>query len=78
MLRLDRKGRGFAARPAGRVGFFPCAGARNDKEAAMLSFALGDAAGHQALKSLRRDPHCRDDTCWLHGEGWCLSKHGLH
>jgi protein-L-isoaspartate(D-aspartate) O-methyltransferase len=78
MLRLDRKGRGLAARSAGRVGFFPCVGARNDKEAAMLSFALGDVAGHQALKSLRRDPHRRDDTCWLHGEGWCLSKHGLH
>jgi protein-L-isoaspartate(D-aspartate) O-methyltransferase len=78
MLRLDRKGRGFAARSAGRVGFFPCAGARDDKQAAMLSFALGDSAGQQALKSLRRDPHRRDESCWLHGDGWCLSKHGLH
>jgi protein-L-isoaspartate(D-aspartate) O-methyltransferase len=78
MLRLDRKGRGLAARSAGRVGFFPCAGARDDKEAAMLAFALGDGAGQQALKSLRRDPHRRDESCWLHGDGWCLSKHGLH
>jgi protein-L-isoaspartate(D-aspartate) O-methyltransferase len=78
MLRVDRRGARFAARSAGRVGFFPCAGARDVKEAAMLSFALGDAAGQQALKSLRRDQHQRDDTCWLHGEGWCLSKHELH
>ena len=21
-----------------------------------------------------RDPHDREDTCWLHGAGWCLSK----
>jgi len=78
MLRVDRRGARFAARPAGRVGFFPCVGARDVKEAAMLSFALGDAAGQQALKSLRRDRHQRDDTCWLHGDGWCLSKQELH
>ena len=78
MLRVDRRGARFAARSTGRVGFFPCTGARDVKEAAMLSFALGDAAGQLALKSLRRDQHQRDDTCWLHGEGWCLSKHQLH
>jgi len=78
MLRLDRHGAGFAARSAGRVGFFPCVGARDDTEAAKLSFALGDAAGQQALKSLRRDAHQRDDSCWLHGDGWCLSKQALH
>jgi len=25
------------------------------------------------VKSLRRDNHEEDETCWLHGEGWCLS-----
>jgi protein-L-isoaspartate(D-aspartate) O-methyltransferase len=34
-----------------------------------------------AVKSLRRDDHKEDGTCWLHGEGWCLSRqeaHGQH
>jgi len=26
-----------------------------------------------AVKSLRRDPHEPDDTCWLHGRGCCIS-----
>jgi hypothetical protein len=26
------------------------------------------------VKSLRRDDHREDETCWLHGERWCLSR----
>ncbi len=78
MLRLDRHGGGFSARSAGRVGFFPCAGARDATEAAALSRALGDPAGLRELKSLRRDLHEADDSCWLHGDGWCLSKSEPH
>ncbi len=78
MLRLDRRGKHFAATSAGWVGFYPCAGARSDTEQAALAKALQDPAGQQAMRSLRRDPHARDETCWLHGDGWCLSKHGLH
>jgi protein-L-isoaspartate(D-aspartate) O-methyltransferase len=25
------------------------------------------------IHSVRRDPHTPDETCWLHGEGFCLS-----
>ena len=78
MLRLDRGNAGFGARSAGRVGFFPCAGARDDAEAAALSHALGDPAGQREIKSLRRDSHKPAETCWLHGDGWCLSKRELH
>ena len=78
MLRVDRLGPGFAARSAGRVGFFHCVGARDDGEAAALTRALYDPAGQQQMKSLRRDSHEMDDTCWLHGAGWCLSKKELH
>jgi protein-L-isoaspartate(D-aspartate) O-methyltransferase len=39
---------------------------------------LNDGAGQQAVRSLRRDLHDRDETCWLHGNGWCLSKQELH
>ena len=78
MLRLDRRGAGFNARSAGRCGFFHCVGARDDDEAAALQRALLDSQGQRELKSLRRDRHDPDETCWLHGDGWCLSKHGLH
>jgi len=78
MLRLDRRGAKIAARSAGRVGFFPCAGAREDAEAMALSRALADATGQRALKSLRRDPHEVDESCWLHGNGWCLGKREIH
>lgn len=78
MLRLQRNGSGLSARSAGWVGFFPCAGARNEADEAALGRALDDRPGLAALRSLRRDPHDADDSCWLHGDGWCLSKRELH
>jgi protein-L-isoaspartate(D-aspartate) O-methyltransferase len=78
MLRLDRRGGGFAARSAGWVGFYPCAGARSPEGEAALDAALADPAGQQAVRSLRRDAHDKDESCWLHRDGWCLSKHELH
>lgn len=78
MLRLDRHAAGFKASSAGQVGFFPCAGARDNAEAAALQDALRLPLSHYGIRSLRRDPHAREDSCWLHGEGWCLSRHELH
>lgn len=78
MLRLDRRGNTLAARSAGWVGFYPCAGARNEEDAAALELALADPAGQQAVRSLRRDRHEKDDSCWLHRDGWCLSRRELH
>ncbi|HEY6979323.1 protein-L-isoaspartate O-methyltransferase family protein [Reyranella sp.] len=78
MLRLDRRGDGFAARSTGWVGFYPCAGARSAEDEAALEAALGDPAGQQAVRSLRRDVHDKDEWCWLHRDRWCLSRHELH
>jgi protein-L-isoaspartate(D-aspartate) O-methyltransferase len=78
MLRLDRRGEGLAARSVGWTAFYPCVGARNDQEDAALADALKDPAGQQAMRSLRRDRHDKDDSCWLHADGWCLSKRELH
>lgn len=78
MLRVDRHGMGFTARSVGRCGFFHCVGARDDVEAAALQRALDDPAGQLAMRSLRRDAHQPDESCWLHGKDWCLSKHELH
>lgn len=77
MLRLDRHREELVARSVGRVAFYPCIGARTPEGEAALRQALGDGVGQQALRCLRRDPHARDDSCWLHGDGWCLSK-GRH
>lgn len=74
MLRLDRHGDELLARSVGRVGFYPCIGARTPEGEAALRQALGDTAGQRELRCLRRDPHDKDESCWLHGDGWCLSK----
>ncbi len=74
ILRVDRHDAAFAARYVGWVGIFHCAGARNDEEAAALLRAMADPAGQRAIKWLRRDRHDADESCWLHGNGWCLSK----
>jgi protein-L-isoaspartate(D-aspartate) O-methyltransferase len=77
LLRVDNTGQGLAARSAGNIWIFPGQGLRNDAEAADLARAMADHAGRMALRSLRRDVHEREDSCWLHGAGWCLSKRGL-
>jgi len=52
--------------------------ARNDEEAGALARALADPVGQRAVKCLRRDRHDADESCWLNGDGWCLSKRELH
>jgi protein-L-isoaspartate(D-aspartate) O-methyltransferase len=78
MLRVDRRGGALSARSLGWVGFYPFIGARNTDDEAALGSALNDPAGQQAVRGLRRDAHERDETCWLHRHGWCLSKRELH
>jgi protein-L-isoaspartate(D-aspartate) O-methyltransferase len=78
MLSVQRQANSFLARSAGWVGFYPCAGARTAEGEAALELALKDGQGQEAVRRLRRDPHDADGSCWLHGDGWCLSKHELH
>lgn len=63
----------FTARFLGRAGFIPFEGARDPDVGRRLAAALRQDFG-AAVKSLRRDSHMETDTCWLHGEGWCLSR----
>ena len=79
MLRSNGTASSLAARSAGWVGFYPCAGARTaDAEAAL------DTGARRSGRASARSQRCaatvttRDDTCWLHGDGWCLSKRELH
>jgi protein-L-isoaspartate(D-aspartate) O-methyltransferase len=50
---------------------YPCLGTRDDSDLAAISSALPQPPSRVA--SLRLDPHEKTDTCWLHGQGWCLS-----
>src|SRR5262245_60038025 len=66
-------GRGLAAQLAGYVGIYAFAGVRELSNAKRIDAAvrrgnMGD------VTSLRREAHAEDATCWLHADGWCLSR----
>jgi protein-L-isoaspartate(D-aspartate) O-methyltransferase len=62
----------FAAAAISGVSIYPCTGARSAQLARLLARALGEG-GQRFVRSLRLDRHAREATCWLHGEGHCLS-----
>jgi protein-L-isoaspartate(D-aspartate) O-methyltransferase len=64
---------GYAARFLSQVGFIDFHGARDPDVGRRLAAALARDWG-RAVQSLRRDHHVKGRTCWLHGEGWCLSR----
>ena len=64
---------GFSARFLCQVGFIDFSGARDPDIDRRLAAALARDSG-RAVRSLRRHYHARDRTCWLHSEGWCLSR----
>jgi protein-L-isoaspartate(D-aspartate) O-methyltransferase len=71
-LRVEREERGFSARFISPVGIFPMSGGRDPD----LDRALAEAfqsVDSLEVRSLRRDPHARHATCWLHAPGFCLS-----
>ncbi len=66
----------FEARFLCTVGFYEFAGARDAEVGSRLeqAFARDRGAG---VRSVRTDRHRENDTCWLHGDGWCLSRREL-
>ena len=66
-------GDNFAAQVLCSVGFIDFEGVRNPDISRRLARALTRDQG-RAVQSLRRDLHPKSRTCWLHGEGWCLSR----
>ncbi len=72
VLKVVNRDTGYAAHFISSISIFPCVGAR-DPETARL---LGDAfmsGGWAAVRSLRRDTHQIEATCWLHSDNLCLS-----
>jgi protein-L-isoaspartate(D-aspartate) O-methyltransferase len=74
VFRIDRLMRPgcFTAKVISGVGIFPCSGARTREAERTLAKVLAHG-GQRFIRSLRCDAHERDATCWLHGDGYCLS-----
>ena len=63
----------FAATLEGSVFFVDFGGARDPACSSELAGALRRDGG-AAVRSLRCDVHVKDESCWLHGNGWCFSR----
>ena len=66
----------FDARFLCPVSFYEFAGARDANVSDRLAQAFAQDRG-AGVKSVRTDQHTQEPTCWLHGDGWCLSRRGL-
>ena len=74
MLLATRRSRDeFEARFICPVWFYDFAGAREASVSDRLRAAFANDRG-AGVKSVRTDDHPEDETCWLHGEGWCVSR----
>jgi protein-L-isoaspartate(D-aspartate) O-methyltransferase len=74
MAYVTRKsGLTFAATLCGSVFFVDFEGARDPAISDDLATALKCDHGF-SVRSLRCDTHEKDDSCWLHGNGWCFSR----
>jgi protein-L-isoaspartate(D-aspartate) O-methyltransferase len=73
LLVVRQQGEQFAARFLCRAGFVDFTGARSPAESRRLAASLSGDWG-ESVRSLRRDLHSENATCWLHGDGWCLSR----
>jgi protein-L-isoaspartate(D-aspartate) O-methyltransferase len=72
LLKVTFDGRAYAARFVSTARIFHCAGSRDAAAARRLRETLR-RADPSAVRSLRRDAHDADATCWLHLERCCLS-----
>ncbi len=77
ILKVQRADAGYAARLLGPCGFIPCVNARDAASEAAFAAALA-GGGMEDVRSLRREAHDVDDTCWMHCDGFCLSRRDPH
>ncbi len=72
MLLVTREPTHLSVRVVSSVGIFPCIGAieRHADQRAAASLQRTD---YDSIASLRRDAHEQDGSCWLHGDGFCVS-----
>jgi len=77
ILKVTRADAGYGARLLGPCGFIPCINARDAESEAALAAAL-DGGDMDTVRSLRRDAHEADESCWMHCDGFCLSRRSLN
>jgi protein-L-isoaspartate(D-aspartate) O-methyltransferase len=70
LFKITRLDAGYSAEAVRRVEIFPCYGRCNTAIDERLT-RWWEAMSR--VRSLRRDAHARDHTCWLHEEGFCFS-----
>ena len=75
-LLVRREAEQYTVTPLSGVGIFPCIGAI-DREADAATAKALVAGGYDSIKSLRREPHTADESCWLHRDGVCLSRRAI-
>ncbi len=69
---IARHAAGYSAKWISPVAIFPCAGDRDGDAERSLAAALA-GGGVLNVARLDRTPHAPAETCWLHGDGWCLA-----
>jgi protein-L-isoaspartate(D-aspartate) O-methyltransferase len=72
MLKVKREDQGYTANFLSGVSVFHCIGSRDEEANQRLREAFMRGVW-ESVQSLRRDDHESSDTCWLHGDGFCLS-----
>jgi protein-L-isoaspartate(D-aspartate) O-methyltransferase len=74
MLLVTRVGADeFSVLRMSTVLIYEFSGARDDETSKGLKRAF-ERGPVSEVRSLRTNRHVEDDTCWLHGDGWCFSK----
>lgn len=73
LLVTRRDGDEFAAQFLCAAAFSEFSSARGPDVSSRLEQAFTRDRG-AGIKSLRRAPHAEEESCWLHGDGWCLCR----
>jgi len=76
ILKVYRSDAGYAAALLGPCGIIPCINGRDAASEAAFAAALA-RGGMEEVKSLRREVHTADESCWMHCDGFCLSRRAL-
>lgn len=76
ILKATRNEPDWHARFISPVSIYPCMGARSRSAELRLREAVA-RGGAEKVRSLRLDDHERNRNCWLHGQGFCLSRRSL-
>lgn len=72
MLKITRSADRCGASVISAAGIYPCAGAIDAEAERRLGEAL-DRGGYDQVRCLRREAHEKEESCWLHGVGYCFS-----